>query len=81
MELLATPAASSLDVGGGCDNEEARLKSERYRLWLGVTDQELEENGQELEEYIVLKSIFDQNLAKLKETDQVIFKSITTGIF
>lgn len=34
-----------------------------------------------LEKYILLKSIFDQNLSKFEENDQIIFKGIAKDIF
>jgi hypothetical protein len=34
-----------------------------------------------LEEYIVVKAIFDQNLSKLEAEDVMVFKGITEDVF
>ena len=41
-------------------------KSEwRYKKWLGITNPKLLSDHEKLEEYIIVKSIFDLNLSKL----------------
>ena len=54
---------------------------ERYQKCLGVKDYTLVNNNSKLEEYIVVKSIFDQNLSKLGASDVIVFKAITEDVF
>lgn len=62
-------------------NEEQAWYFQRCQKWLGVQHYSLVSNVKRLEEVIVLKSIYDQNLSKLDDKDKVVFKGIVMDIF
>ena len=43
----------------------SKSKAQRYKKWLGITNPKLLSDHEKLEEFIIVKSIFDLNLSKL----------------
>ena len=62
-------------------SDQAREPSTRLEKWFGVAEKDLVDGEMSLEELVVLKALFDQNLARFEEADQAIFRSIATSMF
>ena len=61
-------------------SDQAREPSTRLEKWFGVAEKDLVDGEMSLEELVVLKALFDQNLARFEEADQAIFRSIATSM-
>jgi hypothetical protein len=48
---------------------------------LGIEDEQMIEDEEKIEEFIVLRAINDTNVPKLHQTDTIIFRGITDDIF
>jgi hypothetical protein len=62
-------------------NEDEKAYFERCKMYLGVHQYSMVSNSRKLEKLILVRSICDQTLSKLKDTDQVILKGVIGDIF
>jgi dynein heavy chain, axonemal len=62
------------------DDYERELQA-RCEQFLGVSNLFMITNSKKLEKLIMLKAIYDQNISKLDEKDQEVFKGIIKDIF
>ena len=60
--------------------DEGKLTKKLMKV-LGIEDEDLIDDEEQIEEFIVLRAINDTNIPKLHQTDTLIFKGIADDIF